>query len=357
MKALKSALLLLTISTSTLSFAQNGNANGNGQNNGQGATHWKINGNNATNTNFIGTTNNQDLLFKSNNIEGFSLDQNGDAKVFGELNLKKFEDPSTSSNKFLTVNPSGKVGGLTIADLNNALMSDPCSFTVVGGQAPLISASWANITNPGYGILYTGSGHCQSTRVGIGTNNPEALLDVRGNGLFRSLVVGPTTDGIRIKVPNWNGFKAFTISNGVTNQELFKVMSDGSLNISTDLTQNVKPLSITDILSGDDVFRVMGDGHVWCTELDIKLKENFPDYVFAADYNLMPLDELESYIDANKHLPNIPSAKEVETEGLNVGEIQVKQMEKIEELTLYLIEMKKEIDRLNTKIEDLTSTK
>ena len=315
MKALKSALLILTISTTTLSFAQNGNANGNGQNNGQGATHWKINGNNATNTNFIGTTNNQDLLFKSNNIEGFSLDQNGDAKVFGELNLKKFEDPSTSNNKFLTVNPSGKVGGLTIADLNNALMSDPCPLVLNGGPAGTFTSFWGNIpNNPGYGILYTGSGPCQSTRVGIGTNNPEALLDVRGSGHFRKIVVGPNAiDGITINTPNFNNFKALAVVQGGSNK---------------------------------DVFRIMSDGHVWCTELDIKLKEDFPDYVFAKDYSLMPLEELDVYISENNHLPNIPSAEEVAKNGLSVGEMQVKQMEKIEELTLYLIEMKKEIDHL-----------
>jgi len=96
--------------------------------------------------------------------------------------------------------------------------------------------------------------------------------------------------------------------------------------------------------NGDPVFLVDNNGHMWATEIDIALAIDFPDYVFAKDYNLMPLDELEKYISENKHLPNIPSAEKVAKEGLSVGEMQVKQMEKIEELTLYLLEIKKELD-------------
>ncbi len=71
-----------------------------------------------------------------------------------------------------------------------------------------------------------------------------------------------------------------------------------------------------------------------------------PDYVFQPNYKLSTLNELEAYIKANSHLPNIPNAKEIETNGQNVGELQLKLLEKIEELTLYVIELKKEIDHL-----------
>lgn len=73
------------------------------------------------------------------------------------------------------------------------------------------------------------------------------------------------------------------------------------------------------------------------------------DYVFAPNYDLKPLDEVEEYIQANKHLPNIPSATELAKDGLNLGDMQAKQMEKIEELTLYMIEMKKEINTLKSE--------
>lgn len=73
------------------------------------------------------------------------------------------------------------------------------------------------------------------------------------------------------------------------------------------------------------------------------------DYVFANDYKLKPLTEVETFIKENKHLPNVPSAIELEKEGLDLGKMQATQMEKIEELTLYLIELKKEVDNLKTE--------
>jgi hypothetical protein len=74
------------------------------------------------------------------------------------------------------------------------------------------------------------------------------------------------------------------------------------------------------------------------------------DYVFAADYNLKPLSEVEAFIKENKHLPNVPSADELVKGGLDLGKMQATQMEKIEELTLYIIEMKKEIEILKNLI-------
>jgi hypothetical protein len=82
---------------------------------------------------------------------------------------------------------------------------------------------------------------------------------------------------------------------------------------------------------------------------------DFPDYVFASDYNLRPLAMLENYIDEQGHLPNIPTAADVAENGINVGELQVAQMEKIEELTLYLIELNKQIKALQTEVEALKS--
>lgn len=64
--------------------------------------------------------------------------------------------------------------------------------------------------------------------------------------------------------------------------------------------------------------------------------------MFHPDYKLSSLQELEAYIKANRHLPNIPSAKEVAKEGLDLGEMDKRLLQKVEELTLYLIELKKE---------------
>ena len=85
----------------------------------------------------------------------------------------------------------------------------------------------------------------------------------------------------------------------------------------------------------------------------INCSTSWADYVFANDYNLKPLSEVESFIKENQHLPNIPSATELEKEGLDLGIMQSLQMAKIEELTLYMIEMKKEIETLKTQNESL----
>ena len=67
----------------------------------------------------------------------------------------------------------------------------------------------------------------------------------------------------------------------------------------------------------------------------------------------MPLAQVENYVNINKHLPNIPSAKDVEANGINLSEMQIKQMEKIEELFLHLIELKKENEVLKKRVESL----
>ena len=90
------------------------------------------------------------------------------------------------------------------------------------------------------------------------------------------------------------------------------------------------------------------DGKIACTEVRVQPTNLWPDYVFSSKYNLMPLHELEKSINDQKHLPGIPSAKEVENDGIQVGEMQRKMMEKIEELTLYIIDLNKKIESLQS---------
>jgi|GEM_PF-1557274 len=77
---------------------------------------------------------------------------------------------------------------------------------------------------------------------------------------------------------------------------------------------------------------------------------NWSDFVFNKDYKLMPLANLENYVTVNKHLPEIPSAKDVAKDGIDVADIDAKLLQKIEELTLYIIQQQKEIDYLKMKI-------
>ena len=83
-------------------------------------------------------------------------------------------------------------------------------------------------------------------------------------------------------------------------------------------------------------------GKAIAEEVTVKLQANWPDYVFEPSYTLPSLDSIKTYIDKNKHLPEVPSAKEMEKNGVNLGEMNMLLLKKIEELTLYVIELKKE---------------
>lgn len=84
---------------------------------------------------------------------------------------------------------------------------------------------------------------------------------------------------------------------------------------------------------------------------------NWADYVFADDYKLRDLDEVETFIKDNKHLPEIPSAKEVEKNGLDLVQMDAKLLQKVEELTLYVIEQNKRIDAQQKEIQALKKNK
>ncbi len=94
------------------------------------------------------------------------------------------------------------------------------------------------------------------------------------------------------------------------------------------------------------------DGKLACKELVIIDPSKWADFVFANDYKLKPLSELEKFYTLNKHLPDVPSEKEVKTNGINSADMDAVLLQKIEELTLYIVELNKRINTLekaNTK--------
>ena len=94
------------------------------------------------------------------------------------------------------------------------------------------------------------------------------------------------------------------------------------------------------------------DGKIMAEELRVQNSIAWPDYVFADGYQLKSLQEVEDHIKENQHLPGIPSAEEVKADGQHLGEMQIKMMEKIEELTLYIIEQNKRIEKLEKEREN-----
>jgi uncharacterized coiled-coil protein SlyX len=100
-------------------------------------------------------------------------------------------------------------------------------------------------------------------------------------------------------------------------------------------------------------YKLFVEGGIMTEKVKVALRSsaNWADYVFASDYKLMSLKEVEKFIKANKHLPGIDSAEVIANNGLDVAEMQSKQMEKIEELTLYIIDQDKKLEAQNKAIE------
>ncbi|MBC7850436.1 MAG: hypothetical protein H7Y31_11910 [Chitinophagaceae bacterium] len=194
----------------------------------------------------------------------------------------------------------------------------------------------------------------QDARVGIGYIDPSAKLHIRTgtdedilkleaenptiqmnrrSGLFTFQAVGfiqTSTDNIRIGTNSGNTAGKFVIrTNGGD-----RVFVDGSGNMS---------IGTSTAAVG---YKLSVNGKAICEELKVQLSGNWPDYVFKNDYELMPLPALESFIKQNQHLPNIPKASVIESNGLEVGDMQKRMMEKIEELTLYVIDLQKQIEDL-----------
>lgn len=96
-------------------------------------------------------------------------------------------------------------------------------------------------------------------------------------------------------------------------------------------------------------YKLAVNGKMTAHEVKVQTDE-WCDYVFDEDYELISLGELEDYIKKNKHLPEIPTTKEVTKNGVLLGEMQTKLLKKVEELTLYTIELKKEIEQLKKQI-------
>ncbi|MBL7901735.1 MAG: hypothetical protein JNK73_07050 [Bacteroidia bacterium] len=181
-----------------------------------------------------------------------------------------------------------------------------------------------------------------NSNVGIATANPLARLQVN---------VNPAVE-----------LRGFVVRNSATNVESFIVHADGTTGIHC-AAQPVAganghsghALVIVDALGAPNTWKknfvVYRDGTVRAREIFVQASSiTFPDYVFKKEYKLMPLSELESYIEENQHLPNIPSAVEVEKDGIGLGDLTKIQMEKIEELTLYILELNKEIENLKSLI-------
>jgi hypothetical protein len=179
--------------------------------------------------------------------------------------------------------------------------------------------------------------------VGIGTSTPTHKFQVNTTGGTSGIV--HTDSGIQVGTfigAETGYFGTFS------NHPLSFFVNNGA-NAFTITTDERFQFGPTAIPAG---YKMSVDGKVICTELEV-LVTPWPDYVFKPDYRLKPLHEVENFIQANGHLPNIPKASEIENKSLAVGNMSKLQMEKIEELTLYLIEINKRLQKIEEENEML----
>lgn len=184
--------------------------------------------------------------------------------------------------------------------------------------------------------------------VGIGTTTPQHRLDVRGEAVVYGRSSSSSPDhGVKLSYSDSNQSGIIdSLSSGThlelrTNNQTRLFIKDGTGNIGIGTLDPQAKLAV----NGDGQF----NGTLYAQA--IRVNTSFwPDYVFAANYNLMPLSQVEKHIKLEQHLPGLPSAKEVEANGVDMGEMQKKLLEKIEELTLHVIELNKRVSQQEKEI-------
>uniref|UniRef100_UPI004047999E hypothetical protein n=1 Tax=Flavobacterium sp. TaxID=239 RepID=UPI004047999E len=216
-----------------------------------------------------------------------------------------------------------------------------------------------------------------SGNVGIGTEDPTAKLQVQGDikavGDINSYRSNNDTGG-KIGFETYDTFLinsqkvAHYGMSKYSNQSSFPMIALSGYFGTTFHTVGTERMRIAEngnvgigTANPDSKLTVKGSIHAEEVKVDLAIA---PDYVFEkyydgystlkSDYKMPTLQEVEAYTKENKHLPEVPSAQEIKENGLKLGEMNAILLQKIEELTLYLIEQNKEIEKLKTKVDELS---
>ncbi len=298
---------------------------------------WTMSGNSGSNpeTDFIGTTDEQDLVVKTNAEERLRIGADGFFKI----------------NSF-----SGNGNKLLFADSNGFFQIQPISFLEVAKPGltcndPFALNAWRHKTsNPT--AIYT----C-TDRVGIGNDEPHEFLEIGTRFTFHSgdskvISYNSYWDGVRKRIStdavsalhfHLNGDVEFTACPAGGNpdddiealmQSVMKITNDGKIGIG------IEPQA---------GYKLTVDGKVGVREVYVRATGAWPDYVFDAGYELMTLKEIGRFIKTHKHLPGMKPAAEIETNGQPLGEIQKQQQEHIEKLYLYILQLEQRIEVLEKR--------
>ncbi|UKB79290.1 hypothetical protein [Chryseobacterium sp. MEBOG07] len=327
---MKSKLLPLTLLVSTLTFAQS----------------WNITGNTGTNssTNFIGTTDNQPLVFKANNTEGIRIKPNGNIGI-------NFDSPQSR----LTIYEGGAAGSNHFELRTNHLRNPDRYFM----KNIIFGTGVEDVT---FSLRHDGQMYVNG-KAGIGTTNPDAKLHVAQDNINnQNLVLGKftsfgSTGGSAIVSLTYNSTTANLEVNSTYSGNGFRYGTYGDFNIENEISApefgainfiTNKKIQMAIMPNGNASLQ----GKLEAKELKVTLTPT-ADFVFDEKYDLPKLEEVEKHIREKKHLPEIASARIMEKEGVNVGEFQIKLLQKIEELTLYSIDQNKQIKQQSDQLKQL----
>ncbi len=200
-------------------------------------------------------------------------------------------------------------------------------------------------------ITGTGDHYIASGNIGIGTTSPGSKLDIKRTSSGKALqLLGENLDvdfhighdgnisGFYWRYKgsqsgNNNDLQLWTNNVTSADKQVYNIHQDGNIKF-------LQKVSIgCEVMSG---YELSVKGTISCGEIKVEDVSGWADFVFEEGYDLMPLQELDNYIKENNHLPEIPTEKDVKENGISVGEMNAKLLQKIEELTLYVIELKKE---------------
>lgn len=293
----------------------------------------------ASNT-FVGTASGYGIATGSNNTFIGKVMPNSD------LNGTIILADGAGSQRFHIANNG--FAGINLGN-NNA----PTETLDVGGTLKVRSMA-VSTTNP-YFLSADASGKVFRQQINAAAGAATNLaLSATPNTM---ILTNPLTPGNSVLVPNLyttDGALAADRTVDMANNKLFfNTQFNGAIYIGNQFAGfNTTSFPVT---TGD--YKLYVDGGILTEKVKVAVPGtmNWADYVFADNYKLMPLHEVEAFVKENKHLPGIESAEALTKNGLDLGDMQAKQMEKIEELTLHLIEQNKMLEKQHKEIEMLKS--
>lgn len=271
-----------------------------------------------------------------------------------------------NNNKSVFVLPNSRIGigylnsspsaVLDIRDGNNANPSNFRIYADASGNLESttdITLNYASTKSFAINEGAVGTGinrlFLQNGKMGINNSSPAANLDILDPGTAEIRVQSSSSSNSSI----WALNSISSYNMGLDNSGIGFIGSNISspmkliqfkINNSTNTPQvwiGKRPTTGT-----HTDFSLAVDGKLVTNSLYVTLQGNWADFVFEKNYKLMPLSDLENYYKTHRHLPGIPSTEEVKENGLNLEEMNTMLLLKVEELTLYMVELKKELDAL-----------